>query len=29
MNCVRKDVDIGSIKIDVCMFVFDFMVFNG
>lgn len=28
-NRARKDVDIGSIKIDVCMFAFDLMALNG
>jgi DNA ligase-1 len=28
-NRARKDVDIGSIKVDVCMFAFDLMALNG
>ncbi|KFX95546.1 hypothetical protein O988_05754 [Pseudogymnoascus sp. VKM F-3808] len=28
-NRARKDVDIGSIKIDVCLFAFDLMYLNG
>ncbi|KAI9147804.1 DNA ligase [Paramyrothecium foliicola] len=28
-NRARKDVDIGSIKIDVCLFSFDLMYLNG
>lgn len=28
-NRARKDVDIGSIKIDVCLFSFDLMFLNG
>ena len=28
-NRARKDVDIGSIKVDVCLFAFDLMYLNG
>ena len=28
-NRARKDVDIGSIKVDVCLFAFDLMFLNG
>ena len=28
-NRARKDVDIGSIKVDVCLFSFDLMYLNG
>ncbi|KAL9110337.1 MAG: hypothetical protein Q9227_005068 [Pyrenula ochraceoflavens] len=28
-NRARKDVDIGSIKVDVCLFAFDLMYMNG
>jgi DNA ligase-1 len=28
-NRARKDVEIGSIKVDVCMFAFDLMFLNG
>ncbi|KAH8661475.1 putative DNA ligase I [Tricladium varicosporioides] len=28
-NRARKDVDIGSIKVNVCMFAFDLMYLNG
>ena len=28
-NRARKDVDLGSIKVDVCLFAFDIMYLNG